>query len=133
MNQQGVQTPTNAAELEQALKNRLEELKLMFGDDAVGRDIDSMKALKAADIKVNSESIKFSDDGKTITITGPFFSKAAFLVAKGAKTANYSTPFNITLVKANFAPNQTGSIKNDDKIAKIQIYENGNVQIVNFQ
>lgn len=131
LNEGGVQIPSNATQLETNLKNRLGELKVIpNGTD--GRDTDSLQVYETSDVVFHSENIMFSADGKTIFVTGPLFSKAAFEVAKGAKTAAYKDPFNITLVKNGYVANETGSIKAVDKLAKIQISADGTATVVPF-
>lgn len=112
------------------MKARLAELKAMTGEDANGRNLELLNDFTADDIKVFAENIKFSEDGKTVTITGPLFSDAAFIVAKGAKTANLNSPYNLTLFRAGAPETASGGIKKADKLAKIEIHKSGVVTII---
>lgn len=133
LNEGGVQVPSNAGDLEANLKTRLVELQAMDADVETDREIDMIQHYVADDVKFYSGNIMFSADKKTIYVTGPLFNEASLKVAKGAKTAAYKDPFNITLVKEGFVPNQpTGSIHSRDKLAKIQISQDGTVNIIAF-
>lgn len=123
------QVPTDLATIQNALKDRLVELQaLKFSDeDAAGRDLEKLKTLTTSDIKIYTENIKI--DGDKVLVNGPLFSEAAFIVAKGGKTANYGTPFNITLVKKGTNYDGTEKVADADKIATIEISADGTATI----
>lgn len=94
--------------------------------------MDLIKDITADQIKFNFSNIKFSNDNKTVSIVGPVFSKEAFVVAKGAKTADLLSAFNISLFKDGATPNTSGTIKNEDKLVKIEINADGSATVVKW-
>lgn len=129
-----VEVPATVEKIETALKERLKQLQDLAktSDDLEAKDrkFDLLEGITAEDIEIYEENIEFSADGKTVYITGPVFSKAAFNVAKGLK--NLETPYNLTLFKEDATATESGSIADANKLAKIQISANGTATVVQY-
>lgn len=129
LNDKNVQAPTNATAIQSALEAKLASMQAE-GYDVTDRDISGITTATVADVKFNGQNIKFSADGKRVEITGPVMSPKAFIVAKGGK--NLGEAFNISLFKSNALANETGSIKDADKLAVIQISPDGTAKVVSY-